>query len=423
MKKSDNQSYTVKNQFGLIGENLVHSHSARLHNLLGDYSYELIPLRKNELDRFLRSGNFAGLNVTIPYKQCVIPYCAELSDSAKRIGSVNTLVRRANGTLFGDNTDAFGFAEMVSFSGIRFAGEKALVLGNGGTCRTACAVIREAGGIPVIISRNGENHYGNLDINSDATVIVNTTPMGMYPHTDDSPINLRIFSNLKGVLDVIYNPLRTRLLQQADERGIPHGGGLRMLVMQAARASERFAGIPVPAERVANALFTLRKEATNLVLVGMPGSGKTTIGKLLANILKLPLTDIDTQVERECGCTIPELFAREGEAGFRAREAAQVARYARESGHVLVTGGGAVLNQENRTNLRLNGFVVHITRPLDLLPMDGRPLSGNREALEKLWELRAPLYAAVADITVGNEKEPADCTRAIWEAYHEALCD
>ena len=411
----------MKKQYGLIGERLEHSYSPRLHSLLGAYDYQLLPTPPEELDTLLRQRAFAGLNVTIPYKQSVIPYCVELSETARRIGSVNTMVRRQGGAWYGDNTDAYGFAEMARRAGIRFGGQKALVLGSGGTSRTACDVISQSGGLPVVISRNGENDYAAIEQHQDATLLVNTTPVGMYPATDAAPLCLTRLPNLRGVLDVIYNPLRTRLLQQAEEMGIPCVGGLLMLVMQAVRACEQFTGETVPKEKILGALATLRKGALNLVLVGMPGCGKTTIGRNLAESLRLPVIDIDAEIEKERGCTIPEIFEREGEAAFRKLEAAQIARFGRETGRVLITGGGAVLAAQNRESLQLNGFVVHLTRPLDWLSTRGRPLSENQAALRSMWERRAPLYAACADITIPNDSTPDACIRAIQEAYHEAL--
>lgn len=411
------------NRYGLIGERLGHSHSPKVHGLLDDrYPYELIPLAPEQVGPFLEAGDFDGLNVTIPYKQTVIPYCAQLGEMARRIGSVNTLVKRADGSLFGDNTDAYGFSEMAWQAGISFAGQKALVLGSGGTSLTARAVIEGAGGEVVVVSRQGEDNYQNLERHGDATLVVNTTPVGMWPHTDAAPVDLRLFSNLRGVLDVVYNPLRTRLLLQAEELRVPHGGGLSMLVFQAARARELFTGEAIPDARAQSAYATLRKELTNLVLVGMPGCGKTTLGKALATRLGRPMADMDQEIEKECGCRIAQLFEREGEAGFRAREAEQIARYGREGGRVLVTGGGAVENPQNRENLRLNGFVVHLTRSLELLPLEGRPLSKDREALQALWQRRAPLYAACADARVSNDTTISACADQIAEVFHEAFC-
>lgn len=408
---------------GLIGERLGHSYSKTLHGLLGEYEYSLWPMPQSELDGFMRARAFDGLNVTIPYKQAVMPYLDEIGETARRIGCVNTVVRRKDGTLFGDNTDACGFAGMARRAGIGFRGEKTLVLGSGGTSLTACDVVREAGGVPVVISRAGENRYENLERHADAAYLVNTTPVGMYPNTDASAVDLTRLPGLRGVLDVIYNPLRTRLLQQAQALGIPCAGGLSMLTYQAARACELFTGASVPSGRVRRAERELRRAVMNVVLIGMPGCGKTTVGRLLAERLGLPHVDIDDEIEREAGRSIPEIFAAEGETGFRAREAAQIARYARKGGRILSTGGGAVKSAANREMLRLNGFVAHLTRGTERLSTAGRPLSTGTEALRQMWAERAPLYAACADMTVRNETTPRECARAIEEAYDEALCD
>ncbi|MEG1775623.1 MAG: shikimate kinase [Clostridia bacterium] len=410
-------------RYGLIGERLGHSYSKTLHGLLQTYAYELLPMPPQELDAFMTARAFDGINVTIPYKQAVIPYCAELSACARRIGSVNTVVKRADGSLYGDNTDAYGFAMLARGAGMDFHGVKALVLGSGGTSLTACDVVRRAGGEAVVISRNGENRYEELERHADAAFLINATPVGMYPNTDAAAVDLVRLPNLRGVLDVIYNPLRTRLLQQAEALGIPCACGLSMLAWQAARACEQFTGTPVPPERVRGALRELRKAAMNLVLVGMPGCGKSTVGAEAARLMDLPLVDLDAEIEREAGMDIPSIFAKWGEGGFRTLEAALVERFGREGGRVLVTGGGAVSTAANREHLRLNGFVIHLTRDISLLPMAGRPLSQSREALERLWRERAPLYAACADGTIENQNTPAACARAVVEAYHEALCN
>lgn len=408
--------------YGLIGEKLGHSYSKTLHALLADYSYELLALAPDALEGFLRSRTLDGFNVTIPYKQAVMPYCAELSETARRIGSVNTVVRRADGSLYGDNTDAYGFAMMAKRAGIDFTGRKTLVLGSGGTGLTACDAVRSAGGTPVVISRHGENRYDNLEKHADAAFVVNATPVGMHPNTDASPVDLRRLPQLRGVLDVIYNPLRTRLLLQAAELGIPCACGLGMLVYQAVRACELFTGEAVAPERAEGAEAALRKAALNLVLVGMPGCGKSTVGRELKRLTGMPLADIDAEIERAAGKSIPAIFQAEGEAGFRAREAEQLARFAAGNGQIIVTGGGAVLSAANRERLRCNGYAVHLTRALEQLSTKGRPLSQSAERLSEMQREREPLYAACADATVANQTTPAECARVILEGFDEALC-
>ncbi len=410
-------------RYGLIGETLGHSYSARLHALLGDDNYVLRPVAPGELDSFLEARDFDGLNVTIPYKRAVIPYCAELSGTARAVGSVNTLVKRPDGTLFGDNTDAYGFRKMAGAAGVRFAGKKALVLGSGGTSLTACYVIREAGGTPVVISRGGENDYDHLDRHADAAVIVNATPVGMYPDAAASPVDLTRFPKLEGVLDVIYNPLRTRLMQQAEELRIPHAGGLAMLAWQAARARALFDHAAIPDGRVRAALAALRREKSNLVLVGMPGCGKTTVGRRCAARLGVPFIDVDAEIVKRAGETIPEIFTRGGEAAFRALEAAVIAETGAQGGRVLAAGGGAVLSAVNRANLRMNGAVAWLTRPLNRLATAGRPLSTGTEALARLEKERTPLYRAAADFTVANERTLTECVNRVLEGYDEALRD
>ena len=408
-------------RYGLIGEKLGHSHSPRLHALLGDEGYAPMPIARDALDAFLTAREFDGLNITIPYKRDVIPYCAELSDTAREIGSVNTIVKRKDGLLFGDNTDAFGFAKMAESAGICFRGQKALVLGSGGTSLTACHVIRAEGGEAVVISRGGVDDYGHLDRHGDATIVVNATPVGMYPNVDASPVDLARFPKLCGVLDVVYNPLRTRLLLQAETLGIPHAGGLTMLVWQAVRARELFDDRLITNEHARAAGRILRREVSNLVLVGMPGSGKTVIGVRCAKALNRLLIDTDQEVVKRAGKTISQIFETEGEDAFRAMEAEVIAEFGKRSGLVLSTGGGAVLREENRQNLKMNGVVVRLMRPLEKLTMNGRPLSKGRDALRHMEKERAPFYRDSADVTVMNDRAIADCVHKVLEGYDEAL--
>lgn len=410
-------------RYGLIGQTLIHSYSARLHALLGDDSYTLMPLAPEELDAFLTRRDFEGLNVTIPYKRDVIPYCAELGETARIIGSVNTLVQRLDGSLFGDNTDAFGFAKLAESAGICFEGRKTLVLGSGGTSLTACHVIRAAGGEAVVISRNGENGYDRLEKHADATVLVNATPVGMCPAVDAAPVDLARLPRLEGVLDVIYNPLRTKLIQQAEQRGLRCAGGLAMLVWQAVRARELFTGQPVLPEAVWMVHRALKKEVSNLVLIGMPGSGKSAIGKRCARTLGLPFVDSDALIEVRAGKPIPQIFSEDGEAVFRQLEMDVLAEVGSHGGQVISTGGGAVLREENRLHLRMNGVVIRLMRPLNQLATGGRPLSAGAEVLRRMERDRGPSYRVCADRTVQNDRALPDCVRQVLEAYDEALGD
>jgi len=408
--------------YGLIGEHLPHSYSKEIHNKLASYDYELVELTHSELDGFMRARKFRAINVTIPYKQDVIPYLETIDEHARMIGAVNTIVRRADGSLFGDNTDFYGMMEMARRAKIDFHGKKTLILGSGGTSLTAVDVVRENGGTPVVVSRSGENNYQNLHLHKDAAYIINTTPLGMYPNPHAQAVDLRDFPNLQGVLDVVYNPLRTQLLMQAEELGIPCEGGLSMLIYQGVLACEIFEGKPIDRERVVKAERALRRSVTNLVLIGMPGCGKSTIGEKLARLLDMPLVDIDAEIAKEACMTIPEIFAKEGEAGFRRREREQITRFGSVGGNVLVTGGGAVKDPMNRTYLRMNGYVAHITRSLDMLSMEGRPLSQSREALQAMWQERKPLYEACRDADFANDGTVDTCVQTIKEAFDEALC-
>lgn len=409
----------MKKQFGLLGEKLGHSHSPLLHGLLAEYDYRLIEKKPEELDTFLRSGSFDGLNVTIPYKQAVIPYLSDMSPRARQIGSVNTILRRADGTLYGDNTDAAGMQAALDSIQADLNGHKVLVLGSGGTSLTACYVVRQAGGTPVVISRKGENRYDDLEKHGDAAGLINATPVGMYPQVEASPVDLSRLPGLQFVMDAVYNPLRTRLLLQARELGIPCVGGLTMLVWQAAEACRLFTGRAVAASLVNEAEEALRRWVTNLAIIGMPGVGKSSIGRRVARELDMPLVDLDREIVKEAGKPIPQIFAEEGESGFRQREAELLRRFALQGGQVLVTGGGAPIRPENREYLRMNSLVVHLTRPLQSLPTAGRPISQTR-SLEELWQERKPLYATCADETLANTTIPATI-KAMEEKYCEAV--
>ena len=400
---------------GLLGEKLGHSYSPAIHALLGDYEYKLYEIPRDDLADFIQNGAWDGLNVTIPYKKAVVPFCTALSSTARALGSVNTLVRRPDGSIYGDNTDFFGFSQMVRASGIRAEGEKAVVLGSGGASVTVCAVLRELGAREItVISRHGEDNYTNLDRHRDAALVVNTTPVGMYPHNGESPVSLDAFPQCRGVLDIIYNPARTALLLQAEERGIPCASGLRMLVAQAKASAQQFTGTPIPDDRIEPILKKMERTLRNIILVGMPGCGKSTVAAALARELGMEVVEADALIAQQAGMTIPEIFAAEGEAGFRARETAVLAQQGKRSGIILSTGGGCVTRAENYSLLHQNGRIFWLIRGLDKLAKEGRPLSLSTPA-EALWQQREALYARFADARVDNDGRLDDTLRHIKE--------
>lgn len=384
---------------GLLGEKLGHSFSPRIHQELGGYEYRLYEKSPQELDVFLKSGDFDGLNVTIPYKQTVIPYCARMSPRAQAIGSVNTLVRRADGSLWGDNTDYDGFSAMLEQANISLDGKEALVLGSGGASKTVQAVLRDRRASVVVISRSGPDSYDNLDRHADARLVVNTTPVGMYPKNGAAALDIRRFPRCEAVLDVVYNPARTRLMLDAEACGIPAFGGLLMLVEQARRAAEIFTGNQIDAAVTGRLTAKLARETQNIALIGMPGCGKTTVGRALADLLGRPFYDADEQIEARAGRKIPDIFAQDGEAAFRKLETEVLAELSRQSGAVIATGGGVVTREENRDLLRQNSTIVWLQRDLHSLPLAGRPVSQSRP-LNELAAERMPLYRAWCDAAV-----------------------
>lgn len=404
---------------GLLGRTLGHSYSPAIHAELGDYEYKLYEKEPQELAAFLQSGEFDALNVTIPYKKDVMAYCAELSPAARRIGSVNTLVRRKDGTLYGDNTDADGFAYMVKTSGVGVAGKKALVFGSGGASVTACDVLKTLGASSVtVISRSGPDNYENLDRHADAEILVNTTPVGMYPKNGVSAVDLEKFPDCRGVFDVVYNPARTALLLQAEKLGIRHAGGLSMLVAQARRASELFTGSQIANAEIVRIERKLAREMQNIILVGMPGCGKSVVGAALAKRLGRPLLDSDALVTQTAKTPIPEIFRMQGEGVFRALETQALRELGRRSGAVIATGGGSVLREENYDLLHQNGVIVWLRRALSALPIDGRPVSQS-VALDELYRTREPRYRRFADCIVDNCGSVDDAVNKIMEALHE----
>lgn len=389
---------------GLLGKKLGHSYSPQIHSHLGTYSYDLFERTPEELEGFLKSGDFTGLNVTMPYKKDVLPYCTELSARAKQLGAVNTIVRRADGSLIGHNTDYFGFQSMIKRSGLQVADKKVLVLGSGGASATAVSVLQELGASVLVVSRSGECNYQKLDKHIDTSVIVNTTPVGMYPNTGISPVNLDMFPHLEGVLDVVYNPARTKLLLDAEERGLIAENGLWMLVAQAKESAEWFTGQKISDSKIAEIHTLLRQQMENIILIGMPGSGKSTVGKILAAALQRKFVDADNEIVRSAGISIPEIFEKSGETAFRALESNVLQELGKESGLVLATGGGCVTQKINYNHLHQNGHIIWLQRNIAQLPIDGRPLSQVNK-LEEMYAVRKPMYEAFADYCVNNDNE------------------
>lgn len=399
---------------GLLGERLVHSYSPRIHELLCGYEYKLYEKTQDEAAEFIRSDKWDALNVTIPYKKLAASLCDELSNTAKQLGSVNTLIRQ-NGRLLGYNTDYFGFLSMVQKCGISPAGKKALVLGSGGTSVTAAAVLRSLLADVTVISRSGKDNYSNIDRHGDAEIIVNTTPVGMYPKNGESPVDLRIFPKCECVLDVIYNPIRTALLLQAERLGIKHMSGLYMLVAQAKRSAELFTGSEIDDAKIDSIYSQLACELKNIVLIGMPGCGKSAIAAQLHKMLGREMIDIDAEIENAAGVGIPEIFSAQGEAGFRSLETKAISDAAKLSGKIISTGGGCVTIEENYPLLHQNSVIVWIKRSLGLLATDNRPLS-LRFGKDELYKKREPLYRAFADVCVENDSTVSEAAKRVVEA-------
>lgn len=396
----------MKNKFGLLGRKLGHSLSPQIHSLLCDYEYNLYPTEPENLDDFFSDETLEGYNVTIPYKVEAYNRCATLSETAKKAGSVNTVTRNADRTLHGDNTDYFGFSYMAEKVGCDFKGKKVLVLGSGGASLTVQLVAADLGAKElIVVSRTGENNYGNINLHYDADIIVNTTPVGMYPNNGERLIELEKFTKCRKVLDLIYNPARTPLLLDAEKLGIDCINGLYMLVAQALRASEIFTKKEISLSKIDEIYEKIIANQKNIVLIGMPGCGKSTLASLLSEKTGRECVDTDSEVEK-CGMKIPEIFARYGEAEFRRMETDAVRKIAKESGRIIATGGGAVLKEENRTALKENSTVVFLNSPVQSLATDGRPLSKDLDSLKKMLEQRLPLYEETADLTVEVDPDP-----------------
>ncbi|MBE6690891.1 MAG: shikimate kinase [Ruminococcaceae bacterium] len=400
---------------GLIGAKLGHSFSPRIHAALADYPYELFELEEQEVGSFLQKGDFDALNVTIPYKKTVMPFLQEISPEARRIGAVNTILRRPDGSLVGHNTDYAGFSDLVQDCGVPLQGKKVLVLGSGGASRTAVTVATDMGARAVaVISRNGEDNYNNLERHADAEIIINATPVGMYPKNGAAPLSLSAFPCLQAVLDMIYNPARTALLLEAEARGIPHRNGLLMLVSQARRAAELFLNTVIGDNEVTRITNAIARDTENIILIGMPGCGKSTLGKEIAARLGRELVDCDAEIVKAAGCPIPQIFAERGEEGFRAIETEVLGELSKKSALVIATGGGVVTRERNYPLMHQNGRILFLDIAPDALPTDGRPLSQKRSPAV-LYAERLPLYRKMADEIIQIDRDIAKNTERIME--------
>ncbi len=408
-------------EYGLIGEKLGHSFSKEIHAKIFDYDYELKEIAPLNLEGFMLKKDFKAINVTIPYKQAVIPYLDEIDETAKKIGAVNTIVNR-NGRLLGFNTDFFGMRSLILKNGIDLNGKKVLILGSGGTSKTALAVAENLGANEIYrVSRNGGDGLITYDVaysnHLDADIIINTTPCGMFPKLGIAAIDISRFKGLKAVVDAVYNPLRSRLLLDAEGKGIKVAGGLYMLVAQAVAAAEHFKGVKIPQQKTDEIFLQLLNKKQNIVLIGMPACGKSTIGKILSNELNMTFIDSDSEIVALAGCSITEIFDKNGERGFRDIEAEVISRLSFSEGAVIATGGGAILRKENVDALKANGILIFLDRSLErLATTPDRPLSSNLQLLKKRYDERYEIYCSVCDIKIDGDGDPQEVADAVKEA-------
>ena len=405
--------------YGLLGKKLGHSYSVPIHKAFGNENYRLFELEPDELQVFLKRPDIGGVNVTIPYKKDVMKFCAEISPEADAVGSANTIVKGKDGRLYAYNTDVYGFEYMAQKADISFFGKKVVILGSGGAYLAVKAASKNMGAREIIcISRNGEDNYKNISRHKDADIVVNATPVGMYPDNGKSPVDLSLFEKCTGALDLIYNPMRTAFLMQAKKLGIPYIGGLSMLVAQAKAAEEYFFDISIDTEAIDKITYNLGHSTENIILIGMPGCGKTSIGAELSKITGRESIDTDKLIELRAGMSIPEIFDRYGEGEFRRMERETVEEAGKGSGRIIMTGGGVVKDIRNYAPLLQNGRIYHVIRDINKLERDGRPLSQGSD-LFKMYEERLPLYINFRDKHIDNNSTPGNAARKIWRDFCE----
>lgn len=409
-------------KFGLLGRKLGHSYSPVIHKRLGDYSYELFEREPGEIEDLINRSDIHGLNVTIPYKEEVMKYCDEISERASSIGCVNTIFKADSGNIIGDNTDYAGFEYILDRNSIETENKTVLILGNGATSKTVAAVLKDRNAKVIKLGRSTNPSLTDIYDYVDADIIINTTPVGMYPNNLESLVDLKRFSRLTAVLDVVYNPMRTKLILDARKLGIVNSDGLPMLVVQAVAASGIFQNKKISNNLIEEIITDLRRETGNIVLVGMPGSGKSTIGRLIAEKSGKVLIDTDELIEQKSGIVIPLIFEKYGEEHFRKLEIDAVKEAGKKTGCVISTGGGVVTRMENYEPLIQNGRIYFIERDLQKLSTGGRPLSKDMDAVNSLWENRKDLYEFFSDKSVNNTviNETAE---SILEDFYENIAD
>ncbi len=402
----------------LIAKKLSHSFSKPIHNELADYSYEYKELAENEVGEFLRKKEFDGLNVTIPYKQTVMEYMDEISPEAQRIGAVNTVLNK-NGKLIGYNTDYYGFSHQIKESDADIIGKDAVILGTGGAAKTVTCVLNDMGAKSVRTVTSAEIKAGDIENYYDAQIIVNATPVGMYPETGNSPININDFKKCEAVLDLIYNPSKTKLILDAEKMGLKTANGLGMLVAQAKKACEIFTGKEIPDREISRIKNIIEKDTKNIILIGMPGSGKSTVGQYLAELLGREFYDSDGEISKK-GESPAEIIEKYGEEHFRRVETQTLSEICKKSGCVIATGGGAVTREENYDIIHQNGVVVFIDRDIERLSTNGRPLSqGGIEKLQEMYSIRCPLYEKFSHFSVKSQKTWQQTTALIIEELNK----